>query len=162
MQARFALATMYDKAASGANRAAATPGSAEVSARIGTQRSALHRHRSRVGGPAQLAVFAADPSQNSAPTIGDLVRKAPVTVQKNTSAAADSAKAMENYKRFLELQRTDPKLRAEAMRRLGDLNQESDQIDNLDKDLSQVDLNSVGGDPPVHAAAEGVSGLRAQ
>ncbi len=52
------------------------------------------------------------------------------------------AKAMENYKRFLELQRTDPNLRAEAMRRLGDLNQENDQIDQLDKDLSQVDLNS--------------------
>ncbi len=88
------------------------------------------------------AASAADPTQNSQQTIGDLVRKAPVPVQKNTSAAADSAKAMENYKRFLELQRTDPNLRAEAMRRLGDLNQESDQLDNLDRDLSQVDLNS--------------------
>jgi tetratricopeptide (TPR) repeat protein len=85
--------------------------------------------------------MAAD-SQQDSQTLGDLVRKSPVTVQKNTSAAADSAKAMENYKRFLELQRTDPNLRAEAMRRLGDLNQESDQLDNLDKDLSQVDLNS--------------------
>ena len=85
---------------------------------------------------------AADSTQNPPTTIGDLVRKAPVVVQKNTSAAADTAKAMENYKRFLELQRTDPNLRAEAMRRLGDLNQESDQIDNLDKELSQVDLNS--------------------
>jgi len=75
-------------------------------------------------------------------TIGDLVRKAPVIVPKNTSAAADTAKAMENYKRFLELQRTDPALRAEAMRRLGDLTQESNAIDGLDKDLSQVDLNS--------------------
>ena len=86
--------------------------------------------------------IAADHPQ-SAQTIGDLVKKAPVVVQKNTSAAADSAKAMENYKRFLELQRTDPKLRAEAMRRLGDLNQESDQLDTLDKDLGQVDLNSI-------------------
>jgi tetratricopeptide (TPR) repeat protein len=84
---------------------------------------------------------AADP-QNSQQTLGDLVRQAPVPVQKNTSAAADSAKAMENYKRFLELQRTDPNLRAEAMRRLGDLNQESDQLDSLDRDLAQVDLNS--------------------
>jgi tetratricopeptide (TPR) repeat protein len=88
------------------------------------------------------SAFAADSSPDSPKTIGDLVRKAPVVVQKNTSAAADNAKAMENYKRFLELQRTDPNLRAEAMRRLGDLNQESNQIDNLDKDLSQVDLNS--------------------
>src|SRR5580698_7718678 len=84
------------------------------------------------------AAMAAD-SQQDSQTLGDLVRKSPVTVQKNTSAAADSAKAMENYKRFLDLQRTDPKLRAEAMRRLGDLNQESDQ---MDKDPSQVDQNS--------------------
>ena len=85
--------------------------------------------------------WAAD-ATGSQPTIGDLVRKGPVTVQKNTPAPADAAKAMDNYKRFLDLQRTDPKLRAEAMRRLGDLNLESDQLDTLDKDLSQVDLNS--------------------
>jgi cellulose synthase operon protein C len=88
-------------------------------------------------------VAAADPARTAPATIGDLVRKAPVPVQKNTPAAADAAKAMENYKRFLELQRTDPNLRAEAMRRLGDLNQEGDQLDNLDKDLSHVDLMSV-------------------
>ncbi len=91
---------------------------------------------------AAVGASAADSTQDAPKTIGDLVHKAPVVVRKNTSAAADSAKAMENYKRFLELQRTDPNLRAEAMRRLGDLNQESNQIDNLDKDLSQVDLNS--------------------
>jgi tetratricopeptide (TPR) repeat protein len=84
---------------------------------------------------------AADPAQ-PAPTIGDLVRKPPVPVQKNTAAAGDAARAMDNYKRFLALQRTDPNLRAEAMRRLGDLNQEADQLDSLDKDLSQVDLMS--------------------
>ncbi|MEJ0008066.1 MAG: tetratricopeptide repeat protein [Steroidobacteraceae bacterium] len=91
---------------------------------------------------ATMSAFGADSTKNSPQTIGDLIKKAPVVVQKNTSAAADSAKAMENYKRFLELQRTDPNLRAEAMRRLGDLNQESDQIESLDKDLSRVDLNS--------------------
>src|SRR5580698_11238512 len=88
------------------------------------------------------AATGADTTQDSQQTLGDLVHKAPVPVQKNTPAAADSAKAMENYKRFLELQRTDPNLRAEAMRRLGDLNQEGDQLDNLDKDLSHVDLMS--------------------
>jgi cellulose synthase operon protein C len=87
------------------------------------------------------SAFAADGTSSQA-TLGDLVRKAPVPVQRNTPAPADAAKAMDNYKRFLDLQRTDPKLRAEAMRRLGDLNLESDQLDNLDKDLSQVDLNS--------------------
>jgi cellulose synthase operon protein C len=95
-----------------------------------------------LGACAGVTASAADNTQNPPQTIGDLVHKAPVVVQKNTSAAADSAKAMENYKRFLELQRTDPNLRAEAMRRLGDLNQESDQIDNLDQDLARVDLNS--------------------
>ena len=112
-----------------------------MSIRTGTRRAA------RLGAACAWAcltagAFGADPPPNSAPTIGDLVRKAPVTVPRNTSAAADSAKAMDNYKRFLDLQRTDPNLRAEAMRRLGDLNQDSDQIDKLDKDLSQVDLNS--------------------
>jgi cellulose synthase operon protein C len=91
-----------------------------------------------VGGRAS----AADAAQNAPPTIGDLVHKAPVPVQKNTPAAADAARAMENYKRFLDLQRTDPNLRAEAMRRLGDLNQEGDQLDNLDQDLAHVDLMS--------------------
>ena len=72
------------------------------------------------------------------PNLGDPrgPRNAPVEVQKNTSAAANSAKAMENYRRFLELQRTDPKLRAEAMRRLGDLNLESDQLEPLADDLT--------------------------
>ena len=87
------------------------------------------------------AAAAADPAPG-APTIGDLVRQAPVPVHKNTPAPGDAAKAMENYKRFLQLQRTDPTLRAEAMRRLGDLNQDSAQLDSLDKDLGQVDLNS--------------------
>jgi TolA-binding protein len=109
-----------------------------MSARSATQRPALLL-AACVWACATLRALGADPAPNSAATIGDLVRKAPVTVQKNTAAAADSAKAMENYKRFLDLQRTDPKLRAEAMRRLGDLNQESDQID---KDPSQVDQNS--------------------
>jgi TolA-binding protein len=112
-----------------------------MSVRTGTQRAAL-LFTAGAWACAAARAFAADPSPNSAPTIGDLVHKAPVTVPRNTSAAADSAKAMDNYKRFLELQRTDPNLRAEAMRRLGDLNQDSDQIDKLDKDLSQVDLNS--------------------
>ena len=95
-----------------------------------------------LGACAGVGAYGADTPQNPPKTIGDLIKKAPVVVHKNTAAAADSAKAMENYKRFLELQRTDPNLRAEAMRRLGDLNQESDQLDKLDKDLSAVDLNS--------------------
>jgi cellulose synthase operon protein C len=92
---------------------------------------------------AAATTLAADSAQSSAPaTIGDLIRKPAAPVKKNTAAAPDAAKAMDNYKRFLELQRTDPALRAEAMRRLGDLNLEADQLDSLDKDLSQIDQNS--------------------
>ena len=36
-----------------------------------------------------------------------------------------AGKAMDNYRRFLELQNADPALRAEALRRLGDLSLEA-------------------------------------
>ena len=54
-------------------------------------------------------------------TIGDL-KSHPVEVRRDAPASPSVEKAMENYRRFLQLQNTDPKLRAEAMRRLGDLN----------------------------------------
>src|SRR3569833_1000309 len=47
---------------------------------------------------------------------------------------------MDNYKRFLELQKTDPELRAEAMRRLGDLNLESGELDRLATEVTAVDI----------------------
>ena len=78
-------------------------------------------------------------ASSSAPTIGDLVKAPPPVVQRGSVPESDPARAMENYRRFLELQRTDPALRAEAMRRLADLNQESGSLDRLDKELSQVD-----------------------
>jgi tetratricopeptide (TPR) repeat protein len=81
--------------------------------------------------------FAADP--NREPTIGDL-RSQSVDVHTDTPAEASPEKAMENYRRFLELQKTDPKLRAEAMRRLGDLNLESGQVERMEKELGQIDL----------------------
>ena len=153
VQARFALATMYDKAANAdASKSARRRPPQRCAGRAArrARRAKLHGTGKRRAGAAggrlpcgrrERCRVRRGHSQN-AQTIGDLVSKAPVVVQKNTPASADSAKAMENYKRFLELQRTDPKLRAEALRRLGDLNQESDQLDTLDKDLSQVDLNS--------------------
>ena len=64
-----------------------------------------------------LQASAADPK--SAPTISDLNARA-VDVQTGSQPQASAAKAMDNYRRFLELQETDPKLRAEALRRLGD------------------------------------------
>jgi hypothetical protein len=72
---------------------------------------------------ATLAGFVAAPvvrAQSPSPpaTIGDLTKHR-VQVQKDTPASASATKAMENYRRFLELQNTDPKLRAEAMRASG-------------------------------------------
>jgi cellulose synthase operon protein C len=72
-------------------------------------------------------------------TIGDLAKKK-VEVHKDTPASANSTRAMENYRRFLELQNTDPKLRAEAMRRLGDLNLDAGEMERLEQEVTAVDL----------------------
>jgi cellulose synthase operon protein C len=81
------------------------------------------------------------PAQSSspAPTIGDLSSRK-IEVHKDTPAAASSTRAMENYKQFLELQNTDPKLRAEAMRRLGDLNLDAGEMQRLEQEVTAVDL----------------------
>lgn len=72
-------------------------------------------------------------------TIGDLTRRK-VEVHKDTPAEASATRAMENYRRFLELQNTDPKLRAEAMRRLGDLNLDAGEMQRLGEEVTAVDL----------------------
>jgi cellulose synthase operon protein C len=78
-------------------------------------------------------------SSSPPPTIGDLT-KHKVEVHKDTAASASATKAMENYRRFLELQNTDPKLRAEAMRRLGDLNLDAGELERLQNEVTAVDL----------------------
>lgn len=74
-------------------------------------------------------------------TIKDLVSH-PIEVRPDTPADASASKAMDNYRKFLELQNTDPRLRAEAMRRLGDLNLESGQLERMESELAQIDLQS--------------------
>jgi cellulose synthase operon protein C len=89
-----------------------------------------------------LSACAARSGDPQAPTtIKDLVSH-PIEVRQDTPADASAPKAMENYRKFLELQNTDPKLRAEAMRRLGDLNLESGQLDRMENELAQIDLQS--------------------
>ena len=90
---------------------------------------------------AGLALAPAVRAQSPSPpaTIGDLTKHR-VQVQKDTPASASATKAMENYRRFLELQNTDPKLRAEAMRRLGDLNLDAGELERLEQEVTQVDL----------------------
>jgi tetratricopeptide (TPR) repeat protein len=72
-------------------------------------------------------------------TIGDLTG-AKVEVHRDTPASASSARAMENYRHFLEMQNADPKLRAEALRRLGDLNLDAGEIQRLEQEVTMVDL----------------------
>lgn len=78
-------------------------------------------------------------SSSPAPSIGDLSKRK-IEVHKDTPAAASSSKAMENYRHFLELQNTDPKLRAEAMRRLGDLNLDAGQMNRMAEEVTAPDL----------------------
>lgn len=77
----------------------------------------------------------------SPPTIGDLSRK-PVEVRPDgpAGAPANAGRAMENYRRFLELQRTDPKMRADALRRLGDLSLESGELERMENEVTKVDV----------------------
>lgn len=84
-----------------------------------------------------LPATAADPK--SAPTISDLNSRA-VDVETGAQPQASAAKAMDSYRRFLELQATDPKLRAEALRRLGDLNLEAGEFERMEKEVTQIDL----------------------
>src|SRR5690606_38955739 len=72
-------------------------------------------------------------------TIKDLESR-PVEVRTDAQVAASSSKAMENYRRFLELQHTDPQLRAEALRRLGDLNLEAGELERMEKEVTALDL----------------------
>ena len=74
----------------------------------------------------------------AAQTVGDLTSRK-VEVHKDTAASGSSTRAMENYQRFLELQNTDPKLRAEAMRRLGDLNLDAGEMERLEKEITTID-----------------------
>src|SRR5215467_16199435 len=88
-------------------------------------------------GASQLAT--AQSTSNAQPTIGDLTKRK-VDVHKDNAAGGNSTRAMENYQRFLQLQNTDPKLRAEAMRRLGDLNLDAGEMERMEKEVTTIDL----------------------
>src|SRR5262249_61191950 len=89
-----------------------------------------------------LGVATAADSNNDQ-TIKDL-QSHPVAVKKDSKAdsntSSSASKAMDNYRRFLELQKTDPQLRAEAMRRLGDLNLDAGEVERMEKEVTAVDL----------------------
>jgi tetratricopeptide (TPR) repeat protein len=73
------------------------------------------------------------------PSIGDLNNK-PVDVSPAPAKSGGASKAMENYRAFLNMQNADPKLRAEALRRLGDLNLESGELERMASEVTQIDM----------------------
>ena len=77
---------------------------------------------------------------NSAPTIQDL-ESHPPEVPAGGAVSASDATAMASYQKFLALQATDPKLRAEALRRLGDLNLDSGELQRMESELSSIDVH---------------------
>ena len=83
----------------------------------------------------------ANAADDSNKTIKDLKSK-DIQIHKDSKVDASSSKAMDNYRRFLELQKTDPALRAEALRRLGDLNLDAGDIERMEKEVGLVDLQS--------------------
>ncbi len=86
-----------------------------------------------------LTAVPADAARKRERTIKDLASR-PVVLDTNRKVEAGSERAMENYRRFLELQNTDPRLRAEALRRLGDLNLEGGEIERMASEVNAIDL----------------------
>ena len=88
-----------------------------------------------VMGPA----WSATPPPKTPKTIGDLPKRE-IAVRTDAVVSGGPAKAMQNYRKFLDLQNTDPKLRAEALRRLGDLNLESGELERMSNEVTQLDI----------------------
>jgi len=68
-------------------------------------------------------------------TIKDLDNQQ-VDISPDPPRNVDSAKTMESYKRFLDLNAGDAALRSEALRRLGDLNLESSESERIERELA--------------------------
>ena len=68
------------------------------------------------------------------PTIKDLDAQQ-VDVNTDPPKNVDANKTMDSYKRFLDLNAGDAALRAEALRRLGDLNLESSESERIEREL---------------------------
>ena len=91
-----------------------------------------------VAASVSLALGAANAPQDQR-TLKDLQQRR-IEVRKDAPSASNAGRAMDNYRRFLELQKTDPALRAEALRRLGDLSLESGELERLETEVGRVDL----------------------
>jgi cellulose synthase operon protein C len=69
------------------------------------------------------------------PTIGDVLKR-PVEIRTGERVTADPERARQNYEAFLSLSAADEGLRADAMRRLGDLKLEAGEEERIGRDLT--------------------------
>ncbi|HYP79365.1 MAG TPA: tetratricopeptide repeat protein, partial [Steroidobacteraceae bacterium] len=87
-----------------------------------------------------LSVLAQGAEKKKAPpTLKDL-QKRQVEIRRDLPSDTNAARAMENYRNFLNLQNSDPALRAEALRRLGDLSLETGELERMTTEATQVDV----------------------
>jgi tetratricopeptide (TPR) repeat protein len=77
--------------------------------------------------------------EKPAPTLKDLPKRE-IEIRKDAPSDNNAARAMDNYRKFLDLQKTDPALRAEALRRLGDLSLEGGELERMEAEVARVDL----------------------
>jgi TolA-binding protein len=73
-------------------------------------------------------------ASQSPPTIRDLDNQ-PVTISTDPPQGVNSTQTMDSYRRFLDLNAGDAGLRAEALRRLGDLHLESSESERIEREL---------------------------
>ncbi len=143
IQARYALASIYDRAANADVKPAAAPAAAPAGAAPEAQPAPEAKREAAAAPVARLRTCTRRRVQcrleKDAPTLKDLESR-PIEVKPEAKVDASASRAMENYRRFLELQKTDPALRAEALRRLGDLNLESGELERMEKEVTTVDL----------------------
>jgi cellulose synthase operon protein C len=83
---------------------------------------------------AALAAAPCTAASKNPPTIKDLDSQQ-VDVSTDPPKNVDANKTMDSYRRFLDLNAGDAALRAEALRRLGDLNLESSESERIEREL---------------------------
>jgi len=83
---------------------------------------------------ATLLASAGRAANKNPPTIKDLDAQQ-VDVNTDPPKNVDANKTMDSYRRFLDLNAGDAALRAEALRRLGDLNLESSESERIEREL---------------------------
>src|ERR1700676_3638177 len=83
---------------------------------------------------ASLLASQSNAANKNPPTIKDLDAQQ-VDVDTQGPKNVDANKTMDSYKRFLDLNAGDAALRAEALRRLGDLNLESSESERIEREL---------------------------